>query len=82
MAPEDKGDEFGSAWDRDPNRMNTHLQVRQSSLSNGNITVNLLMQVMWDDLIGEPEGVRSIDCAWNCSKSCFQAILSSSSYFK
>eukprot|EP00090_Calanus_glacialis_P017749 TRINITY_DN27563_c0_g1_i1.p1 TRINITY_DN27563_c0_g1~~TRINITY_DN27563_c0_g1_i1.p1 ORF type:complete len:154 (-),score=21.40 TRINITY_DN27563_c0_g1_i1:46-507(-) len=57
MAPEDKGDEFGSAWDRDPNRMNTHLQV------------------MWDDLIGEPEGVRSIDCAWNCSKSCFQGTM-------
>ena len=30
------------------------------------------LQVMWDDLIGEPEGVQSVDCAWNCSKSCFQ----------
>ena len=29
-------------------------------------------QVMWDDLIGEPEGVRSLDCTWNCSKTCFQ----------
>ena len=27
---------------------------------------------MWDDIIGEPEGLRSIDCAWNCSYKCFK----------
>lgn len=52
-----KADQFGEAWDRDPNRMNTHLQV------------------MWDDLVGEPEGVRSLDCTWNCSRACFQGTL-------
>ena len=30
------------------------------------------IQVMWDDIIGEPEGLRSIDCAWNCSYKCFK----------
>merc|ERR1711971_1152439 len=50
-----KNEQFGKGWERDPNRINPHLQV------------------MWDDLIGEPEGVRSLDCTWNCSKTCFQA---------
>ena len=27
---------------------------------------------MWDDVIGEPEGIRSTDCAWNCSYKCFR----------
>ena len=31
-----------------------------------------VLQVMWDDIIGEPEGLRSIDCAWNCSYKCFK----------
>ena len=35
-------------------------------------TVESILQVMWDDLIGEPEGVRSPDCTWNCSKAAFQ----------
>ena len=30
------------------------------------------LQVMWDDVIGEPEGLRSIPCAWNCSYKCFR----------
>ena len=34
--------------------------------------VLLDFQVMWDDIIGEPEGLRSLDCTWNCSKFCFQ----------
>jgi len=29
------------------------------------------IQVMWDDVIGEPEGIRSTDCAWNLSHKCF-----------
>ena len=27
---------------------------------------------MWDDVIGEPEGIRSTECAWNCSYKCFR----------
>jgi hypothetical protein len=27
---------------------------------------------MWDDVIGEPEGLRSPACAWNCSYKCFR----------
>ena len=27
---------------------------------------------MWDDIIGEPEGLRTINCAWNCSYKCFK----------
>jgi len=47
-------DKFGEGWERDPNHINTHLQV------------------MWDDIVGEPEGIKSLDCTWNCSRSCFQ----------
>ena len=28
-------------------------------------------QVMWDDVVGEYEGLRSIDCAWNLSEKCY-----------
>ena len=28
---------------------------------------------MWDDLVGEYEGLRSIDCAWDLSKKCYEA---------
>ena len=31
----------------------------------------MMVQVMWDDVFGEPEGVRSADCAWQCSHKCF-----------
>lgn len=27
---------------------------------------------MWDDIIGEPEGIKSTQCAWNCSFKCFR----------
>merc|ERR1711915_945493 len=51
-----------SAWNepapvRDPQRLNTHLQVE------------------WDDLIGEPDGVKTMDCAWNLSKKCYTGCL-------
>ena len=26
---------------------------------------------MWDDVFGEPEGVRSNECAWRTSYKCF-----------
>lgn len=29
-------------------------------------------QVMWDDVIGEPEGIRSPECAWRLSGHCFR----------
>ncbi len=31
------------------------------------------VQVMWDDVFGEPEGVRSADWAWRCSYKCFKS---------
>merc|ERR1712215_394718 len=51
-----------SAWNepapvRDPQRLNTHLQVE------------------WDDLIGEPDGVKTMDCAWDLSKKCYSGCL-------
>lgn len=30
------------------------------------------LQVMWDDVIGEPEGIRSPECAWRLSSHCFR----------
>ena len=36
------------------------------------IFISFSLQVMWDDVIGEPEGLRSTDCAWNCSYKCFR----------
>lgn len=42
------------AWARDPNNLNTHIQI------------------MWDDIIGEPEGLQSLDFTWECSQFCFK----------
>ena len=28
---------------------------------------------MWDDIIGEYEGLRSVECAWNLSRKCYDA---------
>ena len=27
---------------------------------------------MWDDVIGEHEGLRSVDCAWDLSQKCYE----------
>ena len=35
------------------------------------LIIMMMVQVMWDDVFGEPEGVRSADCAWQCSHKCF-----------
>merc|ERR1719336_776975 len=35
--------------------------------------LNEHLQVMWDDVFGEPEGVRSTDCAWSFSYKCFHS---------
>ena len=29
---------------------------------------------MWDDIIGEPEGIRSTDCAWDLSQKAFNGM--------
>ncbi|CAK9799345.1 Cav3 [Anthophora quadrimaculata] len=34
--------------------------------------LNKHLQVMWDDVIGEPEGIRSPECAWRLSGHCFR----------
>merc|ERR1711976_804042 len=34
--------------------------------------LNEHLQVLWDDIIGEPEGIKSTQCAWNCSYKCFR----------
>ncbi|XP_037078196.1 caveolin-3-like [Pollicipes pollicipes] len=34
--------------------------------------LNLHLQVMWDDVIAEPEGIRSRDCTWRTSYKCFR----------
>jgi len=57
-----------SAWDepapaRDPQRLNTHLQIE------------------WDDLIGEPDGVKTMDCSWDLSKKCYSVCIVSTNNF-
>ncbi|XP_037866808.1 caveolin-3 [Bombyx mori] len=34
--------------------------------------LNQHLQIVWDDIIGEPEGVRSPECAWQLSHVCFR----------
>ncbi|CAG9132467.1 unnamed protein product [Plutella xylostella] len=34
--------------------------------------LNPHVQIVWDDVIGEPEGARSPECAWRLSAYCFQ----------
>ena len=48
MADKKKDDEFGSAWDRDPNRMNTHLQ-EDSQYSPYHVTSLSPGDVGWPD---------------------------------
>ena len=36
------------------------------------IIITIYIQVMWDDVIGEPEGIRSPECAWRLSGHCFR----------
>ena len=36
------------------------------------IIITMYTQVMWDDVIGEPEGIRSPECAWRLSGHCFR----------
>ncbi|KAL0851622.1 hypothetical protein ABMA28_007399 [Loxostege sticticalis] len=33
--------------------------------------LNQHVQIVWDDIIGEPEGARSPECAWRLSTLCF-----------
>ncbi|XP_037298779.1 caveolin-3 [Manduca sexta] len=34
--------------------------------------LNQHIQVIWDDIVGEPEGARSPECAWRLSRACFR----------
>ncbi|XP_075969523.1 caveolin-3-like [Anticarsia gemmatalis] len=34
--------------------------------------LNQHVQIVWDDIIGEPEGARSPECAWRLSHICFR----------
>ncbi|GBP38094.1 Caveolin-2 [Eumeta japonica] len=34
--------------------------------------LNQHLQIVWDDIIGEPEGARSPECAWWLSHGCFR----------
>lgn len=36
--------------------------------------LNEHLQVQWNDVIGEPESIRSNDCIWNCSYKVFRNI--------
>uniref|UniRef100_A0A0P4WCH2 Caveolin n=1 Tax=Scylla olivacea TaxID=85551 RepID=A0A0P4WCH2_SCYOL len=33
--------------------------------------LNPHIQILWDDIIGEPEGLRTPDGCWNCSQTCY-----------
>ena len=62
-----------SAWQepapaRDPQRLNTHLQVHKCTKL---VVIKCWLQIEWDDLIGEPDGVKTMDCAWDLSKKCY-----------
>ncbi|XP_023703364.1 caveolin-3-like [Cryptotermes secundus] len=35
--------------------------------------LNQHLQVQWDDVIGEPEGIRSVACGWRLSGWCFRS---------
>ncbi|KAJ8735201.1 hypothetical protein PYW07_006821 [Mythimna separata] len=35
-------------------------------------SLNQHVQIVWDDIIGEPEGARSPECAWRLSHACFR----------
>lgn len=37
--------------------------------------LNTHVKVVFDEVLGEPEGVRSIDCVWRLSYKCFNATL-------
>ncbi|XP_034831931.1 caveolin-3-like [Maniola hyperantus] len=34
--------------------------------------LNQHIQIVWDDVVGEPEGARSPECAWRLSHLCFK----------
>ncbi|CAH0724473.1 unnamed protein product, partial [Brenthis ino] len=34
--------------------------------------LNQHIQIVWDDIVGEPEGARSPECAWRLSHICFR----------
>ena len=62
--------EMESLVNRDPNKLNEHVQVCFTAGRPCKIMI-ICGQVMWEDVFGEPQGVRSIDFAWNCSIACY-----------
>lgn len=34
--------------------------------------LNPHIQIQWDDIIGEAEGLRSPDCCWRCTSRCYE----------
>lgn len=44
--------------------------ARPKSFSDGT-SLTLCPQVLWDDIVGEPEGLRTPDGCWNCSIKCY-----------
>lgn len=51
-----------------------HVTKWQTKCATKGVTTgsHLLSQIVWDDIIGEPEGARSPECAWRLSHSCFR----------
>ncbi|XP_015599019.1 caveolin-3-like isoform X2 [Cephus cinctus] len=57
------------------------MEKPESSMGGGSVVdledrdpnnLNQHLQVMWDDVIGEPDGIRSPECAWRLSGHCFR----------
>ncbi|CAG9580899.1 unnamed protein product [Danaus chrysippus] len=55
-----------SRMDKPDNELRETLEDRDPNKLNQHI------QIVWDDIIGEPEGARSPECAWRLSHICFR----------
>ncbi|XP_064109849.1 caveolin-3-like isoform X2 [Macrobrachium nipponense] len=59
---------------RDPNNLNPHIQVvvvAPTPMVRHTRSPHTLMSILWDDIIGEAEGLRTPEKCWNCSISCY-----------
>lgn len=55
--------------DRDPNNLSRHLQVIQNFFK---LQILTKLKVSWEDVFGEPDSIRSPECAWSVSNQCFR----------
>ncbi|XP_032528798.2 caveolin-3-like [Danaus plexippus] len=55
-----------SRMDKPDNELRETLEDRDPNKLNQHI------QIVWDDIIGEPDGARSPECAWRLSHICFR----------